>query len=155
MAAVVGGAEVADRLAMMTLKTYCGAVRISSGRLCRVANKSQSQREHALAAVRATRIRVLIATDIAARGIDIEQVTHVVNYELLDMPERHVHRIGRTARTGATGAATIEAALSDETQPGQQGRGARWGAMSLASACRTEGGSPMATWFSTTKCATP
>jgi late competence protein required for DNA uptake (superfamily II DNA/RNA helicase) len=84
MAAVAGGAEVAARLAMMTLKTYCGAVRISSGRLCRVANKSQSQREHALAAVRATRIRVLVATDIAARGIDIEQVTHVVNYELLE-----------------------------------------------------------------------
>ena len=68
-------------------------------------NKSQSQREHALAAFRAARIRVLVATDIAARGIDIEQVTHVVNYELPDVPERYVHRIGRTARAGATGAA--------------------------------------------------
>jgi ATP-dependent RNA helicase RhlE len=68
-------------------------------------NKSQSQREHALAAFRAARIRVLVATDIAARGIDIEQVTHVVNYELPDVPERYVHRIGRTARAGAAGAA--------------------------------------------------
>jgi ATP-dependent RNA helicase RhlE len=68
-------------------------------------NKSQSQREHALAAFRAARIRVLVATDIAARGIDIAQVTHVVNYELPDVPEHYVHRIGRTARAGATGTA--------------------------------------------------
>jgi ATP-dependent RNA helicase RhlE len=68
-------------------------------------NKSQSQREHALAAFRASRIRVLVATDIAARGIDIDQVTHVVNYELPDVPESYVHRIGRTARAGAPGIA--------------------------------------------------
>jgi ATP-dependent RNA helicase RhlE len=68
-------------------------------------NKSQSQREQALAAFRAARVRVLVATDIAARGIDIDQVTHVVNYELPDVPESYVHRIGRTARAGAAGIA--------------------------------------------------
>ena len=68
-------------------------------------NKSQSQREHALASFRASRIRVLVATDIAARGIDVELVTHVVNFELPEVPENYVHRIGRTARAGATGVA--------------------------------------------------
>jgi ATP-dependent RNA helicase RhlE len=77
-------------------------------------NKSQSQREHALAAFRAARVRVLVATDIAARGIDIEQVTHVVNYELPDVPEHYVHRIGRTARGGATGTAI---SLCDANEP--------------------------------------
>ena len=68
-------------------------------------NKSQSQREQALAAFRAAKIRVLVATDIAARGIDVDMVTHVVNYELPDVPESYVHRIGRTARAGAQGVA--------------------------------------------------
>jgi ATP-dependent RNA helicase RhlE len=68
-------------------------------------NKSQSQRERALGAFRAAKIRVLVATDIAARGIDIDQVTHVVNFELPDVPESYVHRIGRTARAGAAGIA--------------------------------------------------
>ena len=68
-------------------------------------NKSQSQREHALASFRASGIRVLVATDIAARGIDVELVTHVVNFELPEVPENYVHRIGRTARAGAAGVA--------------------------------------------------
>jgi ATP-dependent RNA helicase RhlE len=68
-------------------------------------NKSQGQRERALAAFRASKVRVLVATDIAARGIDIEQVTHVVNFELPDVAESYVHRIGRTARAGAAGVA--------------------------------------------------
>ena len=68
-------------------------------------NKSQSQREQALAAFRASKIRALVATDIAARGIDVDQVTHVVNFELPDVPESYVHRIGRTARAGAQGIA--------------------------------------------------
>jgi ATP-dependent RNA helicase RhlE len=68
-------------------------------------NKSQSQREHALASFRASRIRVLVATDIAARGIDVALVTHVVNFELPEVPENYVHRIGRTARAGAAGVA--------------------------------------------------
>jgi len=68
-------------------------------------NKSQRQRENALADFRNGRIRGLIATDIAARGIDIDEVTHVVNYELPNIPESYVHRIGRTARAGAEGIA--------------------------------------------------
>jgi len=68
-------------------------------------NKSQPQRERALGEFRAARIRVLVATDIAARGIDIDQVSHVVNFELPDVPESYVHRIGRTARAGAQGIA--------------------------------------------------
>ncbi len=68
-------------------------------------NKSQGQREAALAAFKAGRIRGLVATDIAARGIDIDEVTHVVNYELPNIAEGYVHRIGRTARAGAGGIA--------------------------------------------------
>lgn len=68
-------------------------------------NKSQRQREAALDDFRASRVQVLVATDIAARGIDIDLVTHVVNYELPEVPEAYVHRIGRTARAGAEGSA--------------------------------------------------
>lgn len=68
-------------------------------------NKSQGQREAALGAFRQGRIRGLVATDIAARGIDIDEVTHVVNYDLPHVPESYVHRIGRTARAGAEGIA--------------------------------------------------
>jgi ATP-dependent RNA helicase RhlE len=79
-------------------------------------NKSQSQREQALAAFRAAKVRALVATDIAARGIDIDEVTHVVNYELPDVPESYVHRIGRTARAGARG---IAISLCDTDERGQ------------------------------------
>jgi ATP-dependent RNA helicase RhlE len=68
-------------------------------------NKSQGQRERALGLFRSGEIRVLIATDIAARGIDIPGVSHVVNFDLPDVPEQYVHRIGRTARAGADGTA--------------------------------------------------
>jgi superfamily II DNA/RNA helicase len=68
-------------------------------------NKSQGQRERALAAFRSGRVRTLIATDIAARGIDVDGVSHVVNYDLPNIPESYVHRIGRTARAGAAGIA--------------------------------------------------
>ncbi|MBB2959757.1 DEAD/DEAH box helicase [Methylobacterium sp. R2-1] len=68
-------------------------------------NKSQPQRERALAAFRDGSCRVLVATDIAARGIDVDGVTHVVNYDLPNVPESYVHRIGRTARAGAEGQA--------------------------------------------------
>jgi ATP-dependent RNA helicase RhlE len=68
-------------------------------------NKSQPQRERALAGFRAGKCRVLVATDIAARGIDVEGVTHVINFELPNVPESYVHRIGRTARAGADGIA--------------------------------------------------
>jgi ATP-dependent RNA helicase RhlE len=68
-------------------------------------NKSQNQRERVLADFRAGRVRTLIATDIAARGIDVEGISHVVNYDLPNIPESYVHRIGRTARAGADGVA--------------------------------------------------
>ena len=68
-------------------------------------NKSQGQRQSALDSFRKGFTRVLVATDIAARGIDIDDITHVVNYELPNIPESYVHRIGRTARAGASGIA--------------------------------------------------
>ncbi len=68
-------------------------------------NKSQSARQKALARFKSGEARVLVATDIAARGIDIDDITHVVNYELPNEPESYIHRIGRTARAGATGIA--------------------------------------------------
>jgi superfamily II DNA/RNA helicase len=68
-------------------------------------NKSQNQRERVLAEFRAGRLRTLIATDIAARGIDVDGISHVVNYDLPNIPESYVHRIGRTARAGADGVA--------------------------------------------------
>src|SRR6056297_2374536 len=68
-------------------------------------NKSQGQRERALAAFRDGRVRVLVATDVAARGLDIPAVTHVYNYELPNVAENYVHRIGRTARAGRDGTA--------------------------------------------------
>jgi ATP-dependent RNA helicase RhlE len=76
-------------------------------------NKSQNARQRALDDFRQGRIRVLVATDIAARGIDIDGITHVVNYELPNIAESYVHRIGRTARAGAGGIA-ISFCASDE-----------------------------------------
>lgn len=68
-------------------------------------NKSQSARQRALMLFKTGRIRVLVATDIAARGIDVEDLSHVINYELPNIPETYVHRIGRTGRAGASGIA--------------------------------------------------
>ena len=68
-------------------------------------NKSQNQRERVLANFRDGRVRTLVATDIAARGIDVEGISHVINYDLPNIPESYVHRIGRTARAGADGIA--------------------------------------------------
>lgn len=68
-------------------------------------NKSQNARQRALEDFRKGKVRVLVATDIAARGIDIDDVTHVVNFELPNEPDSYVHRIGRTARAGASGIA--------------------------------------------------
>ncbi|HEX5262757.1 MAG TPA: DEAD/DEAH box helicase [Phenylobacterium sp.] len=68
-------------------------------------DKSQGQRERALADFKAGKVRALVATDIAARGIDIDAVSHVVQFELPNVPESYVHRIGRTARAGADGSA--------------------------------------------------
>ncbi len=68
-------------------------------------NRSQGQRDRALADFKKGRITMLVATDIAARGIDIDDVSHVINYELPNVPEAYVHRIGRTARAGKSGVA--------------------------------------------------
>ena len=68
-------------------------------------DKSQGQRERALAQFKAGEMRALVATDIAARGIDVDGVSHVIQYELPNVPEAYVHRIGRTARAGANGSA--------------------------------------------------
>jgi ATP-dependent RNA helicase RhlE len=76
-------------------------------------NKSQNQRERALGLFRAGKVRILIATDIAARGIDVDGVSHVFNFDLPNIPESYVHRIGRTARAGAEGIA-ISFCSSDE-----------------------------------------
>ena len=66
-------------------------------------DKNQGQRDRALAAFRSGRVHVLVATDVAARGIDVEAVTHVFNYDLPNVPEAYVHRIGRTGRNGREG----------------------------------------------------
>src|SRR5258708_39473132 len=68
-------------------------------------NKSKSARERALSNFKDGSIRVLVATDIAARGLDVEQISHVINYDLPNEPESYVHRIGRTGRAGAAGMA--------------------------------------------------
>jgi ATP-dependent RNA helicase RhlE len=68
-------------------------------------NKSQNQRERVLASFRSGRVRVLVATDIAARGIDVDGISHVINFDLPNVAETYVHRIGRTARAGADGTA--------------------------------------------------
>ena len=88
----------ANRIAEHLVKAGVGAEAIHG-------NKSQNARERALAAFKSGRIRVLVATDIAARGIDIDDVTHVVNFDVPEVPETYVHRIGRTARAGAAGMA--------------------------------------------------
>jgi superfamily II DNA/RNA helicase len=76
-------------------------------------NKSQNQRDRVLAEFRSGKIRTLIATDIAARGIDVDGISHVINFDLPEVPETYVHRIGRTARAGAEG---IAISLCDQDQ---------------------------------------
>jgi len=78
-------------------------------------NKSQGQRQRTLAAFKAGNIKVLVATDVAARGIDIAAVSHVVNFDLPQVPEVYVHRIGRTARAGKSGVAIT---LCDNSERG-------------------------------------
>jgi len=77
-------------------------------------NRSQPQRESALAAFKAGRIRVLVATDVASRGIDVEALPHVINFDVPVQPEDYVHRVGRTARAGATGDAVTFVSPSEE-----------------------------------------
>ncbi|HBE80082.1 MAG TPA: DEAD/DEAH box helicase, partial [Firmicutes bacterium] len=68
-------------------------------------DKSQNSRQRALNDFKSRQIRVLVATDIAARGIDVEELSHVINFELPNVPETYVHRIGRTGRAGQSGIA--------------------------------------------------
>jgi ATP-dependent RNA helicase RhlE len=79
-------------------------------------NKSQGARQRSLAAFKSGNVRVLVATDIAARGIDVDGVSHVINFELPMEPESYVHRIGRTARAGAEG---IAVSFCDDEEVGQ------------------------------------
>jgi len=76
-------------------------------------DKSQAARNRALAKFKSKRPPVLVATDIAARGLDVNNVSHVVNFDLPEIPETYVHRIGRTARAGATGVAVSFCSLDE------------------------------------------
>jgi ATP-dependent RNA helicase RhlE len=86
-------------------KVARGLIRAGIGTEAIHGNKSQNQRERVLAAFRKGEVTALVATDIAARGIDVDGVSHVVNFDLPNVPETYVHRIGRTARAGAEGVA--------------------------------------------------
>ena len=96
----------ADRLAQQLERDGISAIPIHG-------NRSQSQRTRALADFKAGTVRILVATDIAARGLDIDQLPHVINFELPNVPEDYVHRIGRTGRAGSTGEA-ISLVCSEE-----------------------------------------
>ncbi|MEY4754886.1 MAG: hypothetical protein RJA44_2561 [Pseudomonadota bacterium] len=97
----------ANRLVEFLLKQDISAMAIHG-------NKSQSARTKALADFKSGDLRVLVATDIAARGIDIDQLPHVINFELPNVPEDYVHRIGRTGRAGAQGEALSLVCLDEE-----------------------------------------
>src|SRR5213076_3518243 len=77
-------------------------------------NRSQPQRTQALAGFKAGRFRVLVATDIAARGIDVEALSHVVNFDVPNVPDDYIHRVGRTARAELTGDAITFVAPDEE-----------------------------------------
>ena len=84
----------------------CADLQALASRLRRsTATRAQGQRTAALQAFRDGKIKILVATDIAARGIDVPGVSHVFNFELPNVPEQYVHRIGRTARAGREGVA--------------------------------------------------
>jgi ATP-dependent RNA helicase RhlE len=118
---VLRGGEI--RRALVFTRTKRGADRVVQG-LSRGSihaeaihgNKSQAARERALQRFKSGSIRVLVATDIAARGIDVDSISHVVNYELPEVAETYVHRIGRTARAGASGCALSFCDATERTQ---------------------------------------
>ncbi len=101
--------HVANRIAEQISKSGIGAEAIHG-------NKSQNARQRSLADFKSGKARVLVATDIAARGIDVDGITHVINYELPMDAESYVHRIGRTARAGTTGVAI---SFCDDEEVGQ------------------------------------
>ncbi|MCB1954019.1 MAG: C-terminal helicase domain-containing protein, partial [Rhodocyclaceae bacterium] len=88
----------ADRITRRLNQEGYAAVAIHS-------NRSQAQRQKALQGFKHGRYRVLVATDIAARGIDVDGITHVINYDTPNLPESYIHRIGRTGRAESTGRA--------------------------------------------------
>jgi ATP-dependent RNA helicase RhlE len=111
-----------DALSLVFARTKHGAEKLMKGLVAHGfaatsihGNKSQGQRDRAIKAFRSGEVRVLVATDVAARGIDIPGVTHVYNYDLPEVAEAYVHRIGRTARAGAAGEAI--ALVSHEDVP--------------------------------------
>jgi ATP-dependent RNA helicase RhlE len=97
----------ADRLTKLLNRSGVTAERIHG-------NRSQAQRTRALAGFKAGDFQVLVATDIAARGIDVEALGHVVNFDVPVVPEDYIHRVGRTARADATGAAYTLVGPEDE-----------------------------------------
>jgi ATP-dependent RNA helicase RhlE len=97
----------ADRLCKLLGKGGISAERIHG-------NRSQAQRTRALAGFKAGEFRVLVATDIAARGIDVEELGHVVNFDVPAVPEDYIHRVGRTGRANATGDAFTLVAPEEE-----------------------------------------
>jgi ATP-dependent RNA helicase RhlE len=99
----------ANRLAEYLLKNGVNAERIHG-------NRSQNQRTEALAGFKSGRYRVLVATDIAARGIDVEALEHVINFDVPAVPEDYIHRVGRTARAERTGEAFTFVAPDEERQ---------------------------------------
>lgn len=118
---ILGGEDVDQ--ALVFTKTKRGANRLTEklvrGGVSAAAihgNKSQQARERALTAFRSKRINVLVATDVAARGIDIDDISHVVNFDLPNEPESYVHRIGRTGRAGGDGVAVSFCTSAERTQ---------------------------------------
>ncbi|MBU2601006.1 MAG: DEAD/DEAH box helicase [Actinobacteria bacterium] len=96
----------ADKLSRQLEKHGLGSAAIHGGR-------SQAQRQRALGAFRAGQSHILVATDVVARGIDVDNISHVVNYDMPNTPEDYVHRIGRTARAGAEGSAVSFLAIEE------------------------------------------
>ncbi len=108
----------ADRLAKLLNRNGVSAERIHG-------NRSQAQRTKALAGFKAGEFRVLVATDVAARGIDVEALGHVVNFDIPAVPDDYIHRVGRTARAEATGKAFTLVAPEDEANLGRIERAVR------------------------------
>jgi ATP-dependent RNA helicase RhlE len=99
----------ADKISKRLIRSGIGAEAIHG-------NKSQSQRQNALEKFKSRKVQVLIATDIVARGIDIDDLSHVINYELPDVAETYVHRIGRTGRKGRSGVAISFCSVEEQVQ---------------------------------------
>ena len=99
----------ADKIARRLVNSGIGSEAIHG-------NKSQSQRQNTLDKFKARKVKALIATDVVARGIDIDDLTHVINYELPDVPETYVHRIGRTGRKGRSGIAISFCSTEEKAQ---------------------------------------